>query len=30
VEDDHAAAHSLYGGMGFADHHAYHYRVATA
>jgi ribosomal protein S18 acetylase RimI-like enzyme len=30
VEDDNAAAHSLYSGMGFADHHAYHYRVATA
>jgi N-acetylglutamate synthase len=28
VEDDNAAAHSLYSGMGFADHHAYHYRVA--
>jgi ribosomal protein S18 acetylase RimI-like enzyme len=30
VEDDNPAAHSLYSGMGFADHHAYHYRVAPA
>lgn len=30
VEDDNAAAHSLYTGMGFADHHSYHYRVAPA
>jgi ribosomal protein S18 acetylase RimI-like enzyme len=28
VEDDNPAAHRLYDGMGFADHHAYHYRVA--
>jgi predicted GNAT family acetyltransferase len=28
VEDDNAAAHQLYAGMGFADHHRYHYRVA--
>lgn len=27
VEDDNAAGHSLYAGLGFADHHAYHYRV---
>jgi N-acetylglutamate synthase len=30
VEDDNAAARSLYAAMGFADHHGYHYRVAPA
>lgn len=30
VEDDNAAAHSLYIGMGFTGHHSYHYRVAPA
>jgi hypothetical protein len=30
VMDDNAAAHSLYSGMGFGDHHTYHYRVAPA
>jgi ribosomal protein S18 acetylase RimI-like enzyme len=28
VEDDNLAAHRLYHRMGFADHHAYHYRLA--
>lgn len=28
VERDNEAAHVLYDGMGFADHHAYHYRRA--
>jgi ribosomal protein S18 acetylase RimI-like enzyme len=28
VEDDNPAAHRLYHRMGFADHHAYHYRFA--
>jgi ribosomal protein S18 acetylase RimI-like enzyme len=30
VEDDNAAAHSLYIRMGFTGHHSYHYRVALA
>jgi len=30
VQDDNPAAHRLYSGMGFADHHAYHYRVVAA
>jgi N-acetylglutamate synthase len=29
VEDDNAAARRLYEGMGFADHHRYHYRIAV-
>jgi ribosomal protein S18 acetylase RimI-like enzyme len=28
VEDDNAAARALYRGIGFTDHHGYHYRVA--
>lgn len=28
VEDDNPAAHALYRGIGFTDHHGYHYRVA--
>jgi ribosomal protein S18 acetylase RimI-like enzyme len=28
VERDNEAARLLYDGMGFADHHAYHYRRA--
>ncbi len=28
VEDDNAAARALYGRIGFADHHGYHYRIA--
>jgi ribosomal protein S18 acetylase RimI-like enzyme len=28
VEDGNAAARALYRGMGFAEHHRYHYRVA--
>ena len=28
VERDNEAARALYDGMGFADHHAYHYRTA--
>ena len=30
VSDGNAAARSLYGQLGFADHHGYHYRVAPA
>jgi len=29
VEDENTTAHRLYAGMGFADHHRYHYRVAA-
>jgi ribosomal protein S18 acetylase RimI-like enzyme len=28
VEDGNAAARTLYEGMGFTDHHRYHYRIA--
>jgi N-acetylglutamate synthase len=28
VENDNAAARMLYRGVGFADHHGYHYRMA--
>jgi ribosomal protein S18 acetylase RimI-like enzyme len=28
VENENASARALYGGLGFADHHRYHYRVA--
>jgi ribosomal protein S18 acetylase RimI-like enzyme len=30
VEAENAAARALYAGMGFADHHRYHYRIASA
>jgi ribosomal protein S18 acetylase RimI-like enzyme len=30
VEDDNDAAHALYLGIGFTDHHGYHYRVEPA
>jgi ribosomal protein S18 acetylase RimI-like enzyme len=30
VEDANTAARTLYRGMGFTEHHRYHYRVAPA